>query len=65
MKNNAKKTNDMIFFFAWCGPNFTQPYINGTEIECVKERKKNLRVIISDNLKWNAHIGEIVRKANK
>ncbi len=24
-----------------------------------------LGVILSDNLKWNAHIGEIVRKANK
>ncbi len=35
-----------------------------TEIERVKE-KKILGVILSDNLKWNAHIGEIVRKANK
>ncbi len=29
------------------------------------ERKKILGVILSDNLKWNAQIGEIVRKANK
>ncbi len=59
MKNNAKKTNDMIFCFALSEPNFTLIYINGTEIEHVKETQI-LGVILSDNLKWNAHIGEIV-----
>ncbi len=39
MKNNAKKTNDMIFCFARSEPNFTPIYINGTEIEGVKEKK--------------------------
>ncbi len=63
MKNNVRKTNDMIFYFARSEPNFTQTYINSTEIERVKE-KKIVGVILSDNLKWNAHIGEIVRKAN-
>ncbi len=64
MKHNAKKTNDMIFCFAQFEPTFTPIYINGTEIEHVKENEI-LGVILSDNLKWNAHIGEIVRKANK
>ncbi len=64
IKNNAKITNDMIFCFARPEPNFILIYINGTEIEHMKE-KKILGVILSDNLKWNAHIGEIVRKANK
>ncbi len=41
MKSNAKKTNDMIFCFAWSEPNFTPIYINGTEIERVKEEEKN------------------------
>ncbi len=54
----------MIFCFAQSEPNFTPIYINGTEIEHVKE-KKILCGILSDKLKWNAHIGEIVRKANK
>ncbi len=31
--------------------------------EC--EREKKSWMSLSDNLKWNAHIGEIVRKANK
>ncbi len=39
MKNNAKKTNDMIFCFAWSERNFTPIYINGTEIEFVTENK--------------------------
>ncbi len=54
MNNNAKKTNDMIFCFIQSEPNFT--HVN---------EKKNLGIILSDNLKWNAHIGEIVRKAYK
>ncbi len=40
MKSNAKKTNDMIFCFAWSEPNFTPIYINGTEIERVKEEEE-------------------------
>ncbi len=59
MKNKAKKTNDMIFIFARPEQNFTPIYINGTEIEHAKE-KKILGVILSDNLKWYAHIWEIV-----
>ncbi len=54
----------MIFCFGGSEPNFTPIYINGTEIEYVKE-KKILGVILSDILKWNAHIVEIVRKAIK
>ncbi len=54
----------MVFCFARSEPNFTPIYINGTEIKHLKE-KNNLCVILSDNLKCNAHIGEIVRKANK
>ncbi len=41
MKNNANKTNDMIFCFAQSEPNFTPIYINGTDIDHVKEKKKN------------------------
>ncbi len=29
------------------------------------KEKKILGVILGDNLKWNAHIAEIVQKANK
>ncbi len=42
---------------------FIQIYINGTKNEHMK--KNILCVILSDNLKRNAHIGEIFWKANK
>ncbi len=43
MKNNARKTNDMIFCFARSDPEFIPIYINGTEIERVKEEYKSGR----------------------
>ena len=38
--------------------------INSKELECVHEAKM-LGVIFSVDLKWNAHVDEIVKKVNK
>ena len=63
MKNNARKTKEMIYCFAKEEPNFEPICINGVDIERVKVAKL-LGVMISDDLKWNTHIEEIIKKAN-
>ena len=55
------KRND--FSFAKNEPDFDPITINGNEIERVHHTKL-LGVTISDDLKWNNHINEIIKKAN-
>jgi hypothetical protein len=61
---NVKKTKEIVFAF---GSNFvnTPPIMLGDAvIEQVKEAKI-LGVTIQSNLKWNSHVENIIKKANK
>ena len=64
MKLNRTKTKDMIFSFQRKEPDFDPIIIDNCEIERVKEAKV-LGLTITDDLKWNAHVEQIVKKANK
>lgn len=60
MRNNAKKTKDLIFCFAHNQSTCYPIFINGTQFQQVTCRHKNSL----DNLKWNVHIDQIIKKAN-
>ena len=67
MRINTNKTKEMVICF--CKDRTyveSLPYIdiNGTDIERVTQAKV-LGVTISSDLRWNAHVGEIVAKARK
>ena len=61
---NAKKTKDMWISFTKSNPEPSPVWIDDTELERVKTFKL-LGVWIQDDLKWNTHVREITKKANK
>ncbi len=61
-KLNGTKTKEMVITFAKDPPHIPLININGTEVERVKSTKL-LRVIISDNLKWDLHVNSVCSKA--
>ena len=65
MRFNVKKTKEMVFNFSRY--NNTPPpmlLLNGNEVEQVSE-SKILGVVLQSDLKWNAHVTMITKKANK
>ena len=64
MMINPSKTKELLNFSITKFQNFRPLYIDGTEIERVTEAK-TLGIIISDDLKWNAHVDAITSKAGK
>ena len=61
---NAIKTKDMWISFTDALPEPPRLHIGNEPIERVNVFKL-LRVSVQNNLKWNAHVEEITRKANK
>ena len=61
---NVKKTKEIVFQNGRKSTNLQQIYIGDSVIERVHEAKV-LGVVIQANLKWNSHISNIVKKANK
>ena len=64
MEINAKKTKDMWISFKKSCPEPERISIEGKTLERVKEFKL-LGVNIQNDLKWNTHVSDIVKKANK
>ncbi|CAB4045996.1 RNA-directed DNA polymerase from mobile element jockey, partial [Paramuricea clavata] len=64
MKLNAKKTKDMWICFKAAIPEPPSLKIGDDTIERVNTFKL-LGLWINDTLKWNTHIEEITKKANK
>ena len=60
--NNVKKTKTIIFNFSKKYKSSTQLSVDDENIELVNEAKL-LGTFITDDLKWNKNIKEIVKKA--
>ena len=58
------KCKELRISFSRSPPNFDPIMVNSKELECV-HKAKMLGVTFSVDLKWNAHIDEIVKKVNK
>ena len=61
---NPDKCKEMRICFARDPECFDAIIIDGKELEVVKNAKL-LGLTISDNLTWNAHVNEIIKKASK
>ena len=61
---NPDKCKELRISFAWNPEAFDPVSIDGNEIEVVNSAKL-LGIIISDNLTWNAHVNDVVKKASK
>lgn len=64
MKFNIKKSKELIFTFKRSSQNFPMLDIEGSVIERVSEAKI-LGVTLQSDLKWNSHIENTIKKANK
>ena len=64
MKINENKSKNMIFNFSRKFPFSASLTVNGQEIETV-EKARLLGTVISNDLKWDENISEIVKKANR
>ena len=64
MELNVRKTKNMWISFIRSGPKATPINIGGTVIERVTKFKL-LGVTVQNDLKWNAHVSTIVKKASK
>ena len=60
---NETKCKELRISFAKTAPNFAPAIVNEKPIEVVSNVKL-LGLNISDNLKWNVHISEIIRKVS-
>ena len=60
---NEAKCKELQISFARCKPQFAPIVVNDNSIEVVTSVKL-LGLNISNNLKWNCHISEIVKKAS-
>ena len=64
VKLNSKKCKELRISFAKNKPQLAPIVVNNQELECV-ESAKLLGVTISNNLIWNMHIDQIIKKASK
>ena len=64
MQLNPIKCKEMLICFKWKTPIITNITIDNSSIERVSSYKL-LGLIISSNLKWNAHIEFLTKKASK
>ncbi len=61
---NEDKCKELHISFSRSSFEFDAIVVNNKELKCV-QKVKLLGVTLSDDLKWNAHIVEIVKKVNK
>jgi hypothetical protein len=61
---NAEKCKELIIDFKHSKHGFEPSIVNGNLLSVVKH-VKILGLNLSNDLQWNVHIGEIIRKANK
>ena len=64
VKLNSEKCKELRISFAKNKPQLAPIVVNNQELECV-ESAKLLGVTISNNLTWNMHIDQIIKKASK
>ena len=61
---NESKCKELRMSFSRSPPYFDPIVVNSKELECV-HKAKMLGVTFSVDLKWNAHVDEVVKKGNK
>ena len=61
---NEGKCKELRISFSRSPPDFDPIVVNSKDLECV-QKAKMLGVTFSVDLKWNAHVDEIVKKVNK
>ena len=61
---NESKSKELRISFSRSPPDFEPIVVNSKELECV-HKAKMLGVTFSVDLKWNAHVDEVVKKVNK
>ena len=61
---NEGKCKELCISFSRSPPDFDPIVVNSKDLECV-HKAKMLGVTLSVDLKWNAHVDEIVKKVNK
>ena len=64
MKLNISKCKEMIIDFAKDKQHFPPLIINGVAVERVSSTRV-LGLIIQDNINWNEHVNNVVKKAGK
>ena len=64
MQLNADKCKEMVIDFKKNSHNFPPLFVDGKELP-VTDSAKILGVTISSDLKWNYHIADCIKKANK
>ena len=64
MQLNADKCKEMVIDFKKISHNFSPLEVDGNELP-VTDCAKILGVMISSDLKWNNHIVDCIKKANK
>ena len=61
---NSDKCKELRVSFPKTQRQFSPIMVNGKELEIV-QKAKLLGLTISDNLTWNAHVREVIKKASK
>ena len=64
MQLNAAKCKELVMDFKKCKHSFEPLFVSDKNLTVV-QNAKILGLTISNNLTWNTHIGEIIKKANK
>ena len=64
VKLNSDKCKELRISFAKIKPQLAPVVVNNQELKCV-ESAKLLGVTVSNNLTWNDHIGQTIKKASK
>ena len=64
VKLNSEKCKELRISFAKNKPRLASTVVNNQELECVESAKLQ-GVTISNNLTWNMHIDQIIKKASK
>ena len=64
MQLNAAKCKELVIDFKKCKHSFEPLFVSDKNLTVV-QNAKILGLTISNNLTWNTHIGEIIKKANK
>ena len=64
MKLNISKCKELMIDFAKDKQDFPSLIINGTAVERVSSAQV-LRLIVQDNMNWNEHVTNVVKKAGK
>ena len=64
MQLNAAKSKELFFDFKRSPHSFSPVSVSGSDLSFV-DSAKILGLTVSSDLSWNAHVQEVIKKANK